>query len=46
MYHSIILDGALPHLHSVLIIAGLGLVGIVIGSSVFNRYRDTFAEAV
>ena len=45
-YHKVILEGVLPPLHSLAFLTVLSFVCCYIGSMIFNRYRDQFAEAI
>lgn len=46
LYQTILLDGGIPSLRSLLILLGFGLIIFYIGCLVFNAYRDQFAESI
>ena len=45
-YHKVILEGTLPDPKHLLFLSVLSLISCILGSLIFNAYRDQFAEAV
>jgi lipopolysaccharide transport system permease protein len=43
-YHKVILDGVLPSYSAMLVMLGLGMISVLIGNGIFNRYREGLAE--
>lgn len=45
-YHGMILDGSLPPLHSILYMLVFVGIALIAGSMVYERYKESFAEAL
>lgn len=43
-YQRLILDGQLPSLESMIFLAAVVILSVLIGNSIFNHYRESFAE--
>jgi len=46
LYHSLILDGSMPSLQAFAVVSSFALLVLLVGSMVFNYYRESFAEVL